>query len=508
MNRIRQAFKYVSYRQLSRTIEGYGYEYSIKTHLSAVALSLFTMTVAGLLFYLEIGKIAVLGAVAVMVTGIIVISQFAYMANNDRFEALANYMEMMILCFKRNPKILSSLEQTLDYVRDNRDMARVLEEAISVITGDTESENVYRKGFDVIEAEFPCSRLHTLHSFLLSVELESSVDYQDSMDNLYFDIRSWITRTYQYQGELKNLKRKISIILFLSIGIAGYFARLLHKAETSMPTECKDMITGSVVFQSATLIYLLLFILLYAVLQSRVNGQWLVNDISAGDDVKIGKYICYVDGFDEKRERKKALTAALICMPLAVMGIGMKSALVAGAGVTLAVICLMKPSVSYRSRKKAVEKALVREFPMWLREISVRLNNMIVIRAIEESIEDSAPVLRGFLEKFIEETGKDPTSIRPYNEFLGNYSAAELSTAFKTLYAVQTLSKEDSKKYVNDLIERNQVLIEKAERMRNEDSLAGITFISLMPMLLMSFKLILDMGLLIAGFMSFSKGIV
>ena len=44
--------------------------------------------------------------------------------------------------------------------------------------------------------------------------------------------------------------------------------------------------------------------------------------------------------------------------------------------------------------------------------------------------------------------------------------------------------------------------------MRNEDSLAGITFISLMPMLLMSFKLILDMGLLIAGFMSFSKGIV
>ena len=195
-------------------------------------------------------------------------------------------------------------------------------------------------------------------------------------------------------------------------------------------------------------------------------------------------------------------------MPLAVMGIGMKSALVAGAGVILAVICLMKPSVSYRSRKKAVEKALVREFPMWLREISVRLNNMIVIRAIEESIEDSAPVLRGFLEKFIEETGKDPTSIRPYNEFLGNYSAAELSTAFKTLYAVQTLSKEDSKKYVNDLIERNQVLIEKAERMRNEDSLAGITFISLMPMLLMSFKLILDMGLLIAGFMSFSKGIV
>ena len=83
-----------------------------------------------------------------------------------------------------------------------------------------------------------------------------------------------------------------------------------------------------------------------------------------------------------------------------------------------------------------------------------------------------------------------------------------MSTAFKTLYAVQTLSKEDSKKYVNDLIERNQVLIEKAERMRNEDSLAGITFISLMPMLLMSFKLILDMGLLIAGFMSFSKGIV
>lgn len=508
MKKLKGLLRYVSYAQLSRTIAGYGYEYSVKTHIVKVVLSLFAMTVAGIAFYLDLGNIVILGVTAFLVTGIIAISQFAYMANNDRFEALANYMEMMILYFKRQPKILSALEQTLEHVSDNKDMKRVLGEAISIITGDTRASNVYRKAFDVIEAEFPCSRLHTLHGFLLSVEMESSLDYQDGLNNLYFDIRSWITRTYEYQGELKNLKRKISIILFLSIGIAAFFARLLHKAELGMPEGAKGIITQSTLFQLSTVIYLLIFILLYTLLQSKINGQWLINDMSERTDAKIGRYISFVENYDDKRERKKSVVAAAVFIPFVVIGITMNSVMISGMGFMLILLCLFKPGMTYKSRKKAVEKALIREFPMWLREISMKLNNTVVVRAIEESIDDSAAVLSGFLMRFIERTQKDPTSIKPYRDFLGKFDAAELSTAFKTLYAVQTLSKSESKKYVTDLIERNQILVEKAERMRNEDSLAGVTFISLMPMLLMSFKLILDMGLLIAGFLSFSKGIM
>ena len=508
MKKLRGIFKYVSYSQLSRTVAGYGYEYSIKNHMGAVAVSLSAMSLAGLLFYLDWSKIFILGLVSIVVTGVIVVSQFAYMANNARFEALANYMEMMILCFKRKPKILAALEQTLEYVRGHQEMEMAVERAISVIKDDYATDDVYRKAFDIIETAFPCSRLHTLHSFLLSVERESSIDYQESLDNLYFDIRSWITRTYQYQAELKSLKRKISIIIFLSVGIAAFFARLLHKAEVSMSTETTNVITGGALFQVSTLVFMLIFIVLYSVLQSKINGQWLINDMASRDDEKIERYLTFVDGFDPKRERRKSLVAALVCSPLLVAGVFMKNVIPLSMGACMILFCLMRPNMMYKSRKKQIERSLIREFPMWLREISVKLNNTVVVRAIEESVEDAATVLKGFLKGFVEKARANPTSITPYNEFLGKYCGAEMSTAFKTLYAVQSLSKDESRKYINDLVERNQTLIEKGERMRNEDSLAGVTFISLMPMLLMSFKLILDMGLLVAAFMSFSEGVV
>ncbi|MDD6043058.1 MAG: hypothetical protein PUB87_04800 [Eubacteriaceae bacterium] len=498
----------MSYMNITKTIQGYGSEYSMKKYMLTVFLTLAAIVLTSKIFYLQGGKIILLAIISVAATPGIILSQFRFVANNDRFEALSNYMEMMILSIKRQPKILFALEQTLEYVNSNKDMRSAVEEGIYIIKNDTESENVYAKAFKVIEDRFPCSRLHTLHGFLLTVETESSIDYHDSLDSLYFDIRSWVTRTYQYQADLTALKRKIVIIITLSIGIAGYFARLLHKAEVSMPANNDSLITGSSAFQVTTAIYLIAFIILYSFLQSKITGQWLIDDVSEKKDRRIIKYLSYVDGFDMKKEMLKAIMVAVICGVPAMGGMIIGSNVVTVFGLIMMVFVLAKPRMDYRRRKKAVERALIRQFPMWLREISIKLNNNVVIRAVEESIDSSATVLQGFLRNFVKRIEEDPVSIKPYNDFIGKYNASELSTAFKTLYVVQTLSKEDSKKYVNDLIERNQILIENAEKLRNEDSLSGITFISILPMLLMSFKLIIDMVLLLVSFLNLADGVV
>lgn len=500
MKKLKRLFRSLSYKHLSRTIAGFGYEYSFKNHIAKVLLTLFGMSVVGYLYYLTIPKIVMLGVISIFALGVIVMAQFRFLSNNDRFEAMSNYIEMMILNFKQQPKILNSLELTLEYVSTNTDMKRVVEEAIKIIKTDVYSENVYKRAFGVIEEEFPSSRLRTLHSFLINVELESSTDYHDALDSLYFDIREWITRTYQYQAELNALKKKITMIIILSVGIAAYFARLLRVAETGMTDAGGLSITGGAVFQYASLIYLASFILLYTVLQAKVNGQWLVNDLDHRNDKKILKDMDFINNYSEKKERRKSILAALICFMLVVAGFVIHSMPVMIGGMVITVICLVKPSMTYKTRKKNVERALVREFPVWLRELSVRLNNMVVLRAIESSIEDSASVIKPFLENFVSEAEMNPTSIAPYKNFLGKFSSAEIATAFKTLYAVQMLSKDDSRKYINDLVSRNQALIEKSERMRNDDSLGSVTFISLAPMLLMSLKLLLDMGLILVYF--------
>ena len=52
------------------------------------------------------------------------------------------------------------------------------------------------------------------------------------------------------------------------------------------------------------------------------------------------------------------------------------------------------------------------------------------------------------------------------------------------------------------MIERNNKLVEKSENLKNEDALAGINFLTTIPMLIASIKLVFDMLLLIIQFMA------
>lgn len=83
------------------------------------------------------------------------------------------------------------------------------------------------------------------------------------------------------------------------------------------------------------------------------------------------------------------------------------------------------------------------------------------------------------------------------------YNMNDLSTAMKMLYTLQSLGSEDSEKQLHVLIERNQGMLEKSERIRNEDMLGSIGFIVALPMLLASLKLVADLGMILMSFFSF-----
>jgi hypothetical protein len=116
--------------------------------------------------------------------------------------------------------------------------------------------------------------------------------------------------------------------------------------------------------------------------------------------------------------------------------------------------------------------------------------------------------MKAFVSDFLKEVEKDPNSIRPYINFLGIYNVKELQTAFKTLYSIRMMSAEDSQRQINDLVSRNQQLLETSERIRNEDSISYVSFISMIPMLILSFKLICDLGIMLFAFLSLSKGVM
>ena len=260
------------------------------------------------------------------------------------------------------------------------------------------------------------------------------------------------------------------------------------------------------VYQIATVIFLLLFIIIFCFLNTKVNGYWLVNDISEIDEGTVQRYLNEVKNYSGIIDNlKQPVIAACFGGILAVVGDIIHKKLIVLLGIALAVFLLLKRKLSYNKKKKTIERELLKEFPMWMRDVAILLNNMVVVRAVRQSLRTASPILKPFIRDFLKAEEKDPVSIRPYINFLGGYDVSELSTAVKTLYSIRILSAEDSQRQVNDLIQRNQELLANSEKLRHQDSIGSVTMISMLPMVILSFKLIIDMGVMLLQFMSMTS---
>ena len=418
--------------------------------------------------------------------------------NNDRFSNLTTYMENMIIAFKKNPKILLALKSTQDYCEG--EMRLCVEQAIYIIENDTTTPDVFSKALGIIESEFKTSRLKSLHKFLISVEQGNSVNYQENLDNLYYDIHSWVTRIFTFQKNLKDRKIKIGITIVASTAIVAYFVRMMVGIENSLKGA---NLTGGLIYQIGTTVFLIVLMGLYTLMQVKLNGVWMVEDMAREDEQKLYKKLESAESNNRSKDIKNAAIAAIVCaIPVMALGIFLKSKLFAFIGIALAMGIFFVGYREHENNIALIKKELIKEFPGWLRDISVNLQNMVVVKAITESSKEATPLMKEFSQRFLTAVEKDPVSMGPYNNFFGKFEMPELRTSIKTLYSMHNLSDTDAVRQISDLTVRNQDLISRSEELRLNDSIAGIGFLTAIPMLAMSFKLMGDMSIMLLQFMT------
>lgn len=488
--------KLFDFTNMTLEIQGYGYEYSIKKFIMQLLLTYILLIVAGVLFQLHPVCIVILCVWAFFCLPIIILAQFRYLANNKKFETLVGYLEQMIFAFKKSPKILESFKTVYQVV--DKGLHDDIAKAILKIENDSTGSG-YKEAFAIMEKAYPCSRMQALHKFMINVETNGG-DYQRSIDILLDDIRSWVSRTYAYQKELKNIKGKIMLSIILSIMIAG----------TMMAIIPKELIVfkDSIVYLVSTTILFIALIALIAFVQSKLNGKWFINDVTSEKLTKLQKAAIKASTYDKQKSNKQAKISCLITLPIMLMGILIKSPIVIMMGGVISFSMLMKNKWQYKMAKKSVQRALEKEFPLWLRDISLQLQTLVVPLAIQNSIQEAAPVLQPHLQLLCERITNDPTSIRPYLQFLEKYHLADVSNAMKILYTIQSLNVKDAKEQIDDLVKRNQKMLAKSEKIRNEDVLTGIGFIVALPMVMATLKLIVDLMLVLAQFMNMSMGML
>lgn len=79
------------------------------------------------------------------------------------------YLHQMAYSFMRNPKIYTALEDTGKIAGGT--LGRVIEQAMDELEYGM-GEDVYANALYIIEKEYNCSRIRTLHKFIIGIERE------------------------------------------------------------------------------------------------------------------------------------------------------------------------------------------------------------------------------------------------------------------------------------------------------------------------------------------------
>lgn len=478
-----------------RNIEHYGYKYSMKKFLLQVLLVWAVLGIAGYFYKLKIICLIILAIIGLILTPAMVVSQFKFLYEQQRFADVGDYLEQLIYAFIKRPKILSSLEDTASLLEGRR-IKDSIDEAIACIDSN-DSTTPYRDGFKIIEDQYGCEKMSAVHEFMEKVEAEGG-EYHTSILVLKDDLLAWVERTYVYQEKRRSIKMSIIAAIIMSAIMCGILTLYIPEDFT---------IVHGLPYQISSTIFLAAMAGIYTLSQTFLTGSWIDNkgERKTKEIVRDYRYYHY---FDYKREVKSNLVWVISFSIVALIS---KFALQQNVFAIIFAFCawwyLTLPKRKLKSSKKRLEADLQKAFPGWLRDVAISLQTETVQNAIIMSMDTIPTVLKPSVAKLIEDFSEDPTSFEPWNRFLAEYDVPQLKSAAKMFYSINQLGDEEATSQINTLIERNNKLAQQAEIMKAESAVSAFGYMVALPMGVSIFKLLFDLVLLLIAFMGLTSRI-
>ena len=162
-----------------------------------------------------------------------------------------------------------------------------------------------------------------------------------------------------------------------------------------------------------------------------------------------------------------------------------KHYLIAVYTAIIIVTFLVFPVINKQNSKKRVIANLRNSFSDWLRNVALNLENKPLIAAIEDTYDDCPYIIKLSLDDFIRDIEANPSDIKPYYEFLSEYSVSELD-------------EKGIDETISTLIQRNNELINKQTELDYKDRISVLKFMEYIPVFFMALKMSVDMMLIIS----------
>jgi len=484
----KSGIKYLRYRNLTQELAKYGYEYTPKKALFAYGIIVLVAAIFGLLYKLELPYIAAIGLIGVVFSPMVILQTMKGRYHTTMFSLANNYMEQFLYSFKRNGTVLNALLETAT-IFDEGIFYEVLERAIEHIQYTTDSEDPEREALDIVGEFFHCERIDAIHSFVIGAQRRGG-DAGGSILLLAKNRAMWAERVMNLQKEFQIVKRNIMIALVATMLICILPLYLLGgNLDISSIPLC----------QISAVVLIGICMLIYVKADKKLCRSWIEKEV---DSTGMGKKYLQVRDYDEAKETKGSQRMAIIPVILFIGAfIYFKNIAVLVAGVVVVLFFLNQHKIGHSLAMKKVAREIEKQFPNWLMEVALLLQTDNVQMAIRKSMDSAPEVLVYALEDLIDQLEEDPNAIEPYHRFLKEYRNPDVQSAMKMLYALSSGNAGDVTKQVEELIDRNNAMMDKAEKLEQEDKIAGMKVYILLPSLLASFKLMVDMALLLVVFL-------
>lgn len=467
-------------------------EFSTERFLISIGIFLFSLIIIGVLYRLELFCILL-----ILIMGGICILPFAkyyYLQNFEKkkFNDVDVYLHQMAYSFQRSPKINAALEDTAKVLSGN--MKRTVEKAIYTLEC-SQSKTVYQEALEVIENEYKCPRIKTLHRFLISIE-ERGGSYNNSIEVLLTDYDRWVRRVYKYQHDIARVKKNSLIGVILSGGIAT--ASILINSILKNSAQLELTIVTNVLYQIITTIFVMMNILYILAIQVQCNKDWLANGRTAENILRDYKIVFESKSRTIQNFEKIVAVFGIVASFVMLM---LENFIAASILLVLTVYLTFVPRINKKKAFSRLKEDVYPAFSEWMRDIVINLHQEPLQSAIESTYDDCPAVMKNSLGKFIYDLSMYPLDVRPFYSFMEEFGILDISSTVKTLYSVTEMEPNNMDRMLNALIRRNYEIVDKHEEIKNEDSLSLLKFSEYIPMIFVSLKLGVDMMLIISNYL-------
>lgn len=368
-----------------------------------------------------------------------------------KFEDLISYMEQMCYSFKKSGKIRPSLIDA-QKISDG-EMKEIIEEVIVNIDSKM-NEDIYEQALKILEEEYYCKRLISLHKFIIKIEKQGG-EFEEYINIILSDIKEWSDRTELFRRDIDRIRRNVLISIGATLLTCLFMAYLIPKEYS---------FTGNIVYQISSMIIILIMLVIYIFVYKKLNIDWLKEESFLNPEM-VDKYYDLI--MKSQNEKIKFMD-----------------------------------KLSINKVKKRMRREISKVFPDWLRQVALNLQQQTVQSSIENSYDDAPYILKRPIRHLLIDFEEYPIGIEPYDNFLQELDMPEIQSSLKMFYCINELSKEETYKQTNAIIDRNNKMLKQAEEMKNKDRIGLAGTLSAGPMMVGVVKIIIDMVLMILVFTS------